>query len=256
MLDGHIIVRFCMRELTSTLKDFGFSRKEADVYLAVLELGEAQISDIAKKVKLPRTSCYAIIKSLVNRHMLSYYVKRRTRLYIAESPRKIASFFENRASIFKEILPRLLALSRKTGAQPVIRFYEGEEGFKTILDEVIDEKRNFDAITSIVDAFLLLEGAFTQFIEQRQKRYLHVRLLTNKSKESEEMRIRDNTELRETRFVPAGYNFTTANWIFGDKVALLSLQKERSVGIVIEDKAIADTFRMYFELLWQAAERN
>jgi hypothetical protein len=90
----------------------------------------------------------------------------------------------------------------------------------------------------------------------RQKHFLHVRLLTDKSKESEDLRKRDAQELRETRFVPAKYNFKTANWIFGDKVALLSMQKEHPMGIVIEDKALADTFRMYVELMWENAERS
>lgn len=244
-----------MRELISILRDFGFSKKDADVYLALLELGEAQISNIAKKAKMPRTSCYEIIKALTNRHVVSYFVKRRTRLYVAESPKKIASFFEHRANVFKEILPRLEAIGSRAGARPIIRFYEGEEGLKTILNEVINEKRNFDAITSIEDAFRLLGGDFKDFIEERQKHFLRVRLLTGKSKDSEDLRKRDSEELRETRFVPSEYNFKTANWIFGDKVALLSLQKEHPMGIVIEDKALADTFRMYFEFLWENAER-
>ncbi len=245
-----------MRELISVLKDFGFSKKEADVYLAVLELGDATITDIAKKVKFPRTSCYEIVKTLIARHMISYFVKKRTRLYVAEDPKKIVSFFKHRAEIFKEILPRLLAHSGKAGARPIIRFYEGEAGLKTILDEIIDEKRNFDAITSIDDAHTLFSGDFYEFIENRKKHFLHVRLLTDHSKRSEALREKDDEELRETRFVPCEYNFKTANWIFGDKVALLSLKKEHPIGIVIEDTAIADTFRMYFELLWKNAERE
>jgi hypothetical protein len=187
--------------------------------------------------------------------MVSYFVKRRTRLYVAENPKKIASFFEHRAGVFKEILPRLLAMSGHGGARPIIRFYEGEAGLKTILDEVIDERRNFDAITSIEDALLTLEGDFEDFMVARQKHFLHVRLLTDKSKESEALHKRDAQEFRETRFVPEEYNFKTANWVFGNKVALLSMQKEHPVGIVIEDEAIADTFRMYFDLLWKNAER-
>jgi len=245
-----------MRELISVLRDFGFSKKEADIYLAVLELGEAQISDIAKKAKLPRTSCYEIIKTLISRQMISYFVKKRTRLYVAEDPKKIASFFEHRAEVFKEILPRLLAHSGRAGARPIIRFYEGEAGLRTILDEIIDEKRNFDAITSVEDAHALLSGDFDEFIENRKKHFLHVRLLTDRSEQSEALREKDGEELRETRFVPVEYNFKTANWIFGEKVALLSMQKEHSIGIVIADEAIADTFRMYFELLWKGAERE
>lgn len=245
-----------MRELISTLKDFGFSKKEADMYLAVLELGEAQISDIAKKANLPRTSCYEIIKALVNHRMVSYFVKKRTRLYVAESPKKIAALFEHRVQVFREILPRLQAISNQAHATPLIRFYEGEEGVKVILNEVISEKRNFDAITSIDDAYTLFAGDFADFVEVRQKHYLHVRLLTVRSKQSEELKAADAQSLRETRcFVPEKYTFRTANWIFGDKVALLSFERDHSMGLIIHDVALADTFRMYFELMWQNAER-
>ncbi|MFY9457677.1 MAG: helix-turn-helix domain-containing protein [Candidatus Spechtbacterales bacterium] len=245
-----------MKEFAAILKDFGFSQKEASVYLATLALGEASVTDIAQKAKLPRTTCYEIIKSLTLRHMVSYFSARGRRVYVAESPAKIISFWEHRASTLKDLLPKLQAIEGRASARPTIRFYEGEEGLKTILDEVIEEKRNFDAITSIDDAFHLLEGDFAEFIELRKKRYLHVRLLTHKSKQSHDMRGRDSSELRETRFVPARYKFKTANFIFGDKIALLSLGEEHPVGLIVTDKSLADTFRMYFELLWNSAERN
>lgn len=245
-----------MKEFTSLLKDFGFSKKDADVYLAVLEIGEAQISDIAKKAKLPRTTCYEIVNALVNRHMLSFFAKRGRRIYVAEDPGKIVSFFEQRSGALKELLPELKAMEGRAKNRPSVRFYEGEGGLGTILNEVILEKRNFDAITSIDDAFALLLGNFSEFIEQRRKHFLRVRLLTHRSSESQKMKAEDGEALRETRFVPGDYTFKTANFIFGDKVALLSLKEERPAGLIIEDLALADTFRMYFELLWKSAEKR
>lgn len=262
LTDRYVIIKrtlksvFTMRELISILKDFGFSKKEAEVYFAILELGEVKISDIARKAKLPRTSCYEIIEDLMSRHMVSYFVRKRTRLYVAEEPRKLALLFEHHSEVFRQVLPRLEAMARKAGARPVIRFYEGRDGLKNILDEVIGEQRNFDAITSIDDARILLGGDFEDFAENRKKRYLHVRLLTIRSKQSEALKDADSKELRETRFVPEEYRFKTANWIFGDKVALLSLQEEHPIGIIIHDASLAGTFRMYFELLWSNAERR
>src|SRR3989344_2912525 len=244
-----------MRELTTILNDFGFSKKETLFYLSLLELGEAQITDIAKKIGLPRTSCYEIIKSLEKRHVISHYKKRDRKVYLAEDPARVSAFFENRNNALIAMIPQLRARYAGTKGKPSVRFYDGENGIGSILNEVISEKRNFYAITCIDDAMRLLEGDFTEFIEERRRRNLHVKLLTRKSDGAIRLKQTDDDELRETRFIPSNYKFETANFIFGEKCAIISLDKQNPFGLVIEDPLIASTFRMFFDIMWESAQK-
>ena len=56
------------------------------------------------------------------------------------------------------------------------------------------------------------------------------------------------------RFLPEGFEFPTATYVYGNKVAILSLEKE-PVGIIIENEDIARTQGMVFELLWKIAKK-
>lgn len=46
------------------LEKLGFSPKEADVYLALLELGTAVVSDVAKKANINRSTTYILLDAL------------------------------------------------------------------------------------------------------------------------------------------------------------------------------------------------
>lgn len=230
------------------LLDLGLSKKEANVHLAILELGESGLSDIARAAKIPRTSCYGIIEDLIGKNYVTFYVKRKKKYYLAEEPEKILKSLKDKYSLVEAALPQLKAISSKNGVKPKIRFYEGEQGVKQILNEIIGESKNFLAITSVDDAYKIIES-FEDFIQRRIERSLRVKLLTNYSPLSLKLKEKDTEELRETRFVPEKFHFKSANFIFGNKVAIISLKKNL-LGIIIEDEDISETFRMYFEAIW------
>ena len=54
-----------MTHLTQSLQQYGFSEKEAKVYLASLELGTAPGSTIARHAGEKRVTVYAILKEFV-----------------------------------------------------------------------------------------------------------------------------------------------------------------------------------------------
>ena len=51
--------------LLRTLTDFGFTDKEARVYLALLELGEGNVTHIAQKTGLKRAIIYIVLERLM-----------------------------------------------------------------------------------------------------------------------------------------------------------------------------------------------
>jgi len=55
------------------------------------------------------------------------------------------------------------------------------------------------------------------------------------------------------KFLPKSLNFTTATNIYGNKVAIISLEKE-PLGVVIENEDIVKTQKVLFNLLWKLAK--
>src|SRR3989344_4938637 len=89
------------------IEQLGFSAKEAKVYLAALNLGEAHISDIAEKVKLPRTSAQMIVDKLHKEGLMNFYVMRRYKYWTAEKPERLMMLLQEREAILRSAMPNL-----------------------------------------------------------------------------------------------------------------------------------------------------
>lgn len=242
------------KRLQEILEDAGLNRREARVYLAVLQRAEASLADIARLTLIPRMSCYTILHNLLQKGFVDTLVRKRRRHFIAVPPEKVLNRLARRAEEFKEALPRFTRHARLHPNAPRVQFFDGIEGVRTVFRRILDTKRSFAAITAIDDMERIAEIYFEEFIRRRIRQRLRVQLLTNRTAASLKLKRNDTHELRETRFVPEGYNFRAAEYVFGDTVAIISLQQGRPVALLIEDPEIAKTHAIYFDLLWQHAE--
>lgn len=237
-------------QLLRELSMFGFSRPEAALWKASLELGESDLTTLAKRAGIPRTSAYAAIEKLRAGGLLDFYMKRRRRIYVAVPPERFVQGLATKAETANRLLPALRSLTRKKGNQPQITLHEGMTGVRAVFDHLLEYQHHFSAITSLEDMQAVASRPFSSFIRQRIRQNLRVRFITNRSSEAEALAKRDHEELRETRFVPESYEFHTANYVFGHHVAFLSLRNERPLAVLIHDDDIAATFQLYFDLLW------
>lgn len=236
--------------LQRTLEELGFSRREIAFWQIVMQSGEIQLSDIAKRMGIPRTSAYTAARSLLAKGLIGFYVKRGKRFFVPASLERFTAFFDEQGAKAHALLPELQKFGRKEASRaPRIRAFEGKEGVRQVLREVLEQKRHFSAITSIEDVEAILGHYFEDFIQQRIRQGLRVRLITNRSPRGLKLAEMDAQELRQTRFVPSAFRFATANFIHNDRVAVLSL-KEQPFGVIVEDRDIAATHQMYFDLLW------
>ena len=242
-----------MKRLQEILEEIGLNRREARIYLAVLQHPESNLADITKRTLIPRMSCHAILRGMLQKGYIDILVRKRRRYFVAVPPHRILERLSRRAGEFKEALPRFERHAQAGPAQPRIRFFEGIEGIRAVFRRILDEKRPFFAITCIDDMETVASDYFREFIARRTKQRLPVKLLTNRTPASVRLKTQDNKELRETRFVPERYRFHTANYISGNTVALLSLKQKPPTALIIEDQEIAQTNAMYFELLWTMA---
>lgn len=237
----------------TVLKQIGLGEREARIYLGLLALGEANVQELAEETRLARTSINTPMRKLLQAGIVEFYKKKRRKYYIPARPEKLLELNKQKSAFFEEHLGMFKLFGEREAGKPEIRLFEGMEGIKHVFDEILQEKRNFLAITCIEDMQKAASEYFSDFIQRRKVQNLRVRLLTNRSPESLELKRKDAEELRETRFVPREYRFTTANYIFGNKIVLLSLKRNPVVAVLIDDRAIAETQRMYFELIWRVA---
>lgn len=238
--------------IQKVIEQFGYRPNTARVYLAGLQLGEATIADIAAKVKLPRTSVQVIVDELHKDGLMNFYVKKRYRYWIAENPEKLLIRNRERDASLRAVMPELAALRKKGGAKPTAKVFGGPEEIGLILEDMIATKHNILALIAW-DEWARLFGTeyMTDLISNRVRHFLRMRMLTPKSDLSQKLKSKDSRELRETRFLPERFAIRTTNFIYGNKVAIISLNEKRPTGVLIEDEDVKDTMTVFFEALWE-----
>jgi sugar-specific transcriptional regulator TrmB len=238
--------------LRTVIEQLGYSPHEVTVYLATLELGGSTVTDIAAKAKLPRTTVNLVIHSLQKQGLINAYLKRRRKIFTAENPERFMTVLKENEASLAMVLPELHALRREPSATSTVRTYHGAQEIKQILNDMIESKHHISAMLSWDDWTDLLGKPYLEdFIETRYRHYLRMRLLAPKTKNSSALKTRDSQEMRVTQFLPELVTITNANFIYANKVAIITLNKKKPVGILIEDEDIHHSMEILFENLWR-----
>jgi PAS domain S-box-containing protein len=99
------------------IEQLGYSPREAKVYLAALAMGEAHISDIAEKVKIPRSSVQVIVDKLHEDGLMNFYVMRRYKYWVAENPEQLLKNIKKREETIQAAMPALTAMKKSSRAR-------------------------------------------------------------------------------------------------------------------------------------------
>ncbi|HWQ60371.1 MAG TPA: helix-turn-helix domain-containing protein [Candidatus Fimivivens sp.] len=239
---------------------------EAKVYMALLELGPATVSEITKKAGITRTLGYHVLEKLGWYGLVDQVSGKGAKIvYSAEHPQRLVQHIKNRKNQWQRTLekvedrlPELVSLY-KIADKPTIRYQEGIEGVKGIYLETLESKTE---ILSIMDA----EGWNAQEFRSWARKY---------NRERGERKIRERILLLDTPVAQAWLNdyqgsfkYTEYRWIrkeqlkgiellggeiniFENKVVMALLKEPNRMGVHIESDALSNILKALFELTWE-----
>ena len=123
---------------------YGFSDKEAKVYLVALELGSSPASTIARNSGIKRVTVYTIIKDLKLKWAITEQQKEWVAVFSATNPSALMQSLEAKYEDFKNKLPDFLAIAEKYDTnKPKVQFFEWMEGVKKMYNELLWSKELF-----------------------------------------------------------------------------------------------------------------
>jgi HTH-type transcriptional regulator, sugar sensing transcriptional regulator len=241
-----------MNKLQNILEKIGFDDKEAKLYLALLELGEAGIQDIARKSGLKRTTVYHLIDGLKTRGFLSLSKKGKKTLYIAKDPRTIGEEIEEKEAIFKKALPELLSIANFLEKKPSVRYYEGLEGIKEIYREEL-QYPDSELLAWWSKSYTIFGDDFfyNHYMPQRLKKKIWVRAIAPDNKYNRQMQVDDSKYLRKIKIIPASEQGMEMEISLYGKNNISIKSFEERFGLIIESKALYNTMKGIFEMQWK-----
>ncbi len=238
------------------LRQIGLNEKESGVYLALLELEDALVSEISKKTKINRSLLYSILESLSGKGMVTYIIKNNVRYYRAAEPQKIFSMLKEKEKIFESILPNLIELHKPRKKKPVVEILEGIEGIKTILNDILKQKQDWYAYNVPGKGPGLLGDWIHMYEKQRQKFKIPLNVLVVETKEGLQ-RAKEFSKMKYTRVKYLGKNYESpaSNYVYGDRLVIVFWYKEFPFAIRIIDQNLANSYKKYFGEMWKMAHK-
>lgn len=236
----------------------GFSEKEAEVYLAMLELGPAAVQDISKKSGVNRSTTYVMIESLKRRGLISTYEKGKKLFFRAESPDNLKMLLQDEMAELKSkqakldaALPRLEAIYNAREDKPSVRFFEGEQALMQLRREVVESKEPIWEFYSVDEALSEITSIGHEERVLGSKHLFGRALFTVKPGFEVPFFDPEGIEVRTLPYDEFPFSGDLA--VVGDRVYVMSM---KSIGmvIVIDNSEIADIIKTLYEAAWSCAQ--
>lgn len=247
-------------EMIEALRKFGLSEKEAKVYLSLLGLKEALASEVAAKTSIPRQLVYDLFERLIELGLVSFVIKDNKKYFKAAPPEQLISILQEKERTLQEVMPELKKLEAfEEHKKPKIEVYEGVEGMKTILNDVLRiEKKEVIVYGSSKSSFEVMPIFMENWHNRRIKQKLKLRIIYNKTEETKKRvkEFKHTLKLMEIKYLPVEALTPTATLIYGDKIALTVWLKNEPYAILIESKELREVYKAYFEAIWKIARKH
>lgn len=249
-----------MQLVVENLLQFGLNEKEISVYLGLISLGPSPVRLVAKQARVNRGTTYDILKNLIQLGLVGHYKQYgkedKRQYFVAEPPQKLLDAVENKKRGLEALkihinksIPELESLYEKSGAKPVVKYYEGNAGVRTILEDVLEtmlaQKATTYYVYSSADIRDYLYKAFPRYNDERVKSQIRVKAIAI-GKGGELVGLDERKWLSEEESSP------TYVLVYSGKLAMISVDSTKNpVGVIVEDQGLYRTQEMVFQKLWQ-----
>lgn len=242
------------------LIDAGLSNEQSRVYLFLLENGFAQAKIISTKTGIGRALAYKVLNEL---EAMKLVEKRedmgKVALFFPAHPQKIKEVVEkqkdeavlasnNLNSIFGSLASSYNALLSK----PNVQFYEGEDGLKTIYEDILDTGKDiFLASSPIEEGRENVLHLIREQIKKQVAQNIKTKAITPLGGQKIATAVSDDEKYLITRKkIPSEkLNIPAQIILYGEKVAITNFKQE-IISVVIESSYIHETFQKMFDFIW------
>jgi len=254
-------MKFMEENIERELIKFGLSKAEAAVYYSSLALEEPSADNIARYAKINRTTCYPILERLKDLGLVSQAKKKGKTIFKASSPDKILDMIEDRKQGIEKIIPDLKSLFEVNRGKPEIKFYQGKEGLKTVLNLILKEAGEV-LIFGDGDSFRRSIPGWTDYYsDKREGRKIRSKIILKATPtvigyiKGLRKSFAQQNKLTEIRLLPEAYVIDYSGFdVFENKVVFYSFEKE-NIAVIIESGVISRMMRSVFSMLWNEAEK-
>lgn len=230
----------------------GFSSKEADIFLALIQLGPSAVSTLARITKVKRTSVYDLLNSLMEKSLVASFKQGNTQFFYVDDLNKLILEEKKKLELSKNLVT-LLRQEQGNYSSMQVHYYKGKEAYKQLYDDILKSKpKELLGWMHLDDFYKHLDQNYEdRWTEQRIQQGIHVKLILNESNLTRNFQKLDSISNRETRFIPKSQKFTTTCFLYRDFITFLDPNGE-IIGIRIHSPELSKMHKAIFQMNWEA----
>lgn len=126
------------------LAALGLAPKEARVYIALVKEGPSSVRQLAAATGINRGTVYDVLKELQAYGLVRFYNEETRQYFVAAPPKRLEELAQEKqvvlaraASELADVVPQLEALYDRGDHTPVARMFEGRDGVRNMLEDVL-----------------------------------------------------------------------------------------------------------------------
>ena len=239
------------------LQKLGLNGRQANVYLALLQLGSASAIELAKATGYKHPTVYDVLDSLKERQLISESFAGGKKRFAAEDPVKWEEFERERRQTLDLLLPDLKMLYDARENRPRVRFYQGEAGILEIHRQLLNAADKQYFYFGSVREMFQTTGAdkLEEYYHERIRRGVRSYAIRVRSGENDIDYMQPGEHnLREVRYLPRPVSGEIAGlYLYDNTVAIVSALKE-NYSMTIESRELFTLLKTVWLCIWEIAE--
>lgn len=243
----------------AVLENVGLSKREAKVYLALLDLGSTTIGPIVERTDIPSSKIYEVLGRLEEKGLANHIIIKHQKHFQGANPQIILDQLETKQEQFQAHLATLQQRQALAQEKQYAEFYEGKEAIFSLLRSIVrsakqgEEYYSFSLGEQHQDEDIAL--FYKQLLLLDKEKELFVRVIFP----LEDKKIIETTYSKDhLQFIHARYSkmkFPEGITILGDDVVLVEWEGEPSA-VRIKSKTHAKNYKKFFNELYEQAHEE
>lgn len=245
-----------MKRYISVIKRLWLKEKEAEIYIDLVENWVSTITSIIERTWLHRPEAYRIIPLLKEWWFISEIKKWKKRLFMAESPEKLATLIENLTKDLDNIMPDLISKHISAEKRPNVKYLEWKKWITFVFSDIVNSLNKWDVfyrISSEKDVDKANSYLPKDYREKRDKKQLERYVIMS---ENQQKNKKPRME-REVVIIPPKLDEFIDDVhmvIYWNKVAFIDYNSEAA--IIIENSFIAWFQLKLFKMLYKSLKKD
>jgi len=242
------------KDLKQKLETIGLSSQDAEVYLALLSVGESSAGGIIDATNFHREIVYSSLGRLEREGLVYKIDKKRIKYFQAAEPKVLVQKIVEKAQIAKDLLPKLENIYTETPLS--VQIFEGSEGYEEIQKDIqctLKDREEFYVIGGSGFGWYDVTAPFWKTYQKKILRRKIKMLTVTSRKEAEGIVQHEDRRINIVRIMPADFSAPSSTLFYKDKV-IIQVFGESPVAIMIRSKAVSTAYKKYFDTLWEISE--